>query len=968
MFDFPGPRLFGLPPGADFPRLLVVGLLARMRGCPPETLARVELYVNTRRMQRRLTALFMEGPARLLPRIRLVTDLAGDPAFADLPAPVPPLRRRLELAQLVGALLKARPDLGPGTAVYDLADSLAALMDEMQGEGVPPEVLHGLDVSGLSEHWARSREFIALAEQVMAGDARDAEGRRREVVTRLAARWQEAPPDHPVLVAGSTGSRGATGLFMQAVARLPQGAVVLPGFDFDQPAAIWAGLDDALAAEDHPQYRFRALMRALDLPPEAVRRWSDAPAPCPARNRLVSLSLRPAPVTDQWRDEGQHLEDLRAATSDMTLIEAPSPRVEALAIALRLRKAAEEGRAAALITPDRTLARQVTAAMDRWGVEPDDSAGLPLPLAAPGRLLRHIAALFGQALTAEALLTLLKHPLVATGGARGDHLRWTRDLELFLRKGGPAFPDRAALDRWAAAHADGRAGWATWLADTLEPCATVGVRSLKDHLIHHIALAEALAAGAEGTPGALWDGPAGEQARATCGTLTAEAGHGGEMAPADYAGLFTAVLRREEVRNPVQAHPGVMIWGTLEARVQGAGLLILGGLNEGVWPETPPPDPWLNRQMRKEAGLLLPERRIGLAAHDFQQAVGAKEVVLTRAIRDSEAETVPSRWLNRLQNLLGGLHGQGGPERLADMRSRGARWVALAQALDVPDAPATPASRPSPCPPVAARPRTLPVTGVERLIRDPYAVYARYILNLRPLEPLARAADARLRGTLLHDVLEKFVREGTSSRDRLLEIAAGVLEQQTPWPAARRLWLARLARVADWFLDREAARKTEGAVLALERVGAVTVDGFTLTAKADRIDRLHDGRLAIYDYKTGTPPTLKAMDAFDKQLLLEACIAELGGFGDIPPASVAKVAYIGLGSSPKEVENPLADGLTGKTWVDFRKLVASYQSRAQGYTARNNLQKRNMATDYDGLSRHGEWDESDRAQAQEVGE
>ena len=131
-----------------------------------------------------------------------------------------------------------------------------------------------------------------------------------------------------------------------------------------------------------------------------------------------------------FRSNGPKLGDLAAATKDMTLIEAASPRAEALAIALILRKAAEDGRTAALITPDRGLTRQVAAALDRWRILPDDSAGRPLALSAPGRFLRHVAGLFGQRLTAEALLTLLKHPLTATGADRGLHLKLTRDLEL----------------------------------------------------------------------------------------------------------------------------------------------------------------------------------------------------------------------------------------------------------------------------------------------------------------------------------------------------------------------------------------------------------------------------------------------------------------------------------------------------------------------------------------------------------
>jgi ATP-dependent helicase/nuclease subunit B len=299
---------------------------------------------------------------------------------------------------------------------------------------------------------------------------------------------------------------------MQAVARLPQGALVLPGYDTDLPEPVWDGLADAMTAEDHPQYRFHRLMQALDLGPRDIRPWSDARPPCPARNRLISLSLRPAPVTDQWLTEGQTLHDIAEASAGMTLIEAAGPRAEALAIALILRQAAEQGRTAALITPDRGLTRQVTAALDRWGILPDDSAGRPLALSAPGRLLRHIARLFGRRLTGEALLTLLKHPLTATGADRGSHLRWTHDLELKLRRSGPPFPTAADLARWAATRpADGVADWAAWLGRVFDGVEEAGERPLTDHVTHHLTLAEALAQGPGGTgTGELWRENAGE--------------------------------------------------------------------------------------------------------------------------------------------------------------------------------------------------------------------------------------------------------------------------------------------------------------------------------------------------------------------------------------------------------------------------------------------------------------------------
>ncbi len=966
------PRLFALPPGVDFPRALVAGLRHRMAALPPEAIARVDLFVNTRRMQRRLRAVLADGGAALLPRVRLITDLGQDAVMAGLPPAIPPLRRRLELTQLIGRLLDSDPDLAPRTAIYDLADSLATLMDEMQGEGVTPDAIARLDLSDHAVHWQRSLSFIRIVSGYFAPDQPpDAEARQRLVVERLTAAWAVAPPQHPVIVAGSTGSRGATALLMRAVADLPQGAVVLPGFDFDQPDAAWQALADAMTAEDHPQYRFRSLLDRLKAGPADVRTWHDTPPPSAARNRLVSLSLRPAPVTDQWLHEGPALGDLRAATDGLILIEAASPRQEALAIALCLRQVAEGTSFAALVTPDRTLARQVTAALDRWGIVPDDSAGRPLALSAPGRFLRHVSALIGRKLTAEGLLTLLKHPLTATGADRGLHLLTTRELELRLRKKGPQFPHGADLIAWAGPD-PARLTWANWLAAAITRLDQPGPGALVDHVTRHLALAEVLAAGPGGTgTGRLWQGAAGAEAKAATEELSREATHGGTLTAADYADLFTAILNRRDVRETVQAHPRIMIWGTLEARVQGADLVILGGLNDGIWPARPAPDPWLNRQMRQNVGLLLPERQIGLSAHDYQQAIAAPQVILTRAARDAEAETVPSRWLNRLINLMTGLPDQTGPEALAAMRARGAVRLQMAAGLDVASALA-PEKRPAPRPPIPARPRGLFVTEITRLIRDPYAIYAKHILRLRPLDPLLQPPDARERGLALHSILEQFIQRRPTetpdqARDRLMATADAVLLADIPWPAARRLWRARLDRLADWFLAEQAARP--GHPVAMEKTGSVTLENpdFTLSARPDRIDEMKDGRLNILDYKTGAPPTPDAQRHFDKQLLLEAAMAERGAFAGLTGRTVAEIRYIGLTATPKVLATEMTPGLTDAVWQELIRLITRYQERDQGYASRRAVASRRFEGDYDHLARFGEWDDSDSPVPEDVG-
>ncbi|MCL4186064.1 MAG: double-strand break repair protein AddB [Rhodobacteraceae bacterium] len=957
--------VFALPPGADFARAFAAGLTARFAGAPPEELARAEVYLATGRMRRAVAAALAADGARLLPRLRLVTDPGAALPLAGLPPPAPRLRRLLDLARLTRAALDRSPDLGPPAAAFALAESLARLIDEMAEEGVAPASLALLDVGGHARHWQRAQAFLAIVAGYLAGSAGapDPGARQAMAVAALEAGWAVAPPAHAVIVAGSTGSRGTTAALMAAVARLPAGAVVLPGFDDAMPAAAWAALATDDGAEDHPQTRFLRFLDRLGMAPADVAPWIAATPPDPARNRLVSLALRPAPVTDAWRAEGPGLGNLVGAVAGLTLIEAPSPRAEAAALALLMREAVGGGRRVALVTPDRGLTRQVAAALGRWGIRPDDSAGQPLALTPPGRLLRQTAALFGRQAEAAALLAVLKHPLAHGGAGRGPHLLHTRELELWLRRGGPAYPDASDLARWAAL-AEGRAGWAAWLSGLLSCLADAAPAPLAERFARHLRLAEGLAAGTgAGGAGLLWDGAAGEEARSAIDALGREAATGPEVTPADYLALLETLFSGRALRETVAADPRAMIWGTIEARVGGADLVLLGGLNEGSWPAAPSPDPWLSRPMRRAAALLLPERQIGLAAHDFQQAVAAPQAVLSRAIRDSDAQTVPARWLNRLMTLLAGL--PGGADALAAMRGRGDRALALARALERPAVAQPRAGRPAPRPPAALRPQSLSVTEVQTLIRDPYAIYARHILRLRPLDPLGPDADAALRGEVLHGVMARFLRNRpgdeapAAAAARLLALADDELAREVPWPAARRLWRAQFAAVAPYLLARLAAAPGTPAGIEIRGVLRIDPPGTMLTGRADRIDRLPDGRLHVIDYKTGSLPTLAEMEAFDKQLLIEAAMAERGGFDGLAPAPVARISHIGLRGEATERCTELAADATARLWEGLSRLLAAYGPGGRPYLSRRAVRSEGWAGDYDHLARFGEWEPTD---------
>ncbi|MGI9388897.1 MAG: double-strand break repair protein AddB [Boseongicola sp.] len=980
MFDpTTGSRVFGVPPGADFPAAVVDGILNRIADQPPEALARVQIIVNTQRMRRRLVSLLQSGPARLLPRIDLITEAGRLIPTAELPDVVPDLQRKLDLARLIEPLLESGAAPAPRSALFDLADSLAGLLDELHSEGVSPNEILNLDVGDHSEHWVRSLQFFRIVQAYLAetgASSQDLEARRRAATEMVVETWRFRPPETPVLVVGSTGSRGTTFELMKSVASLPQGAIILPGFDNSMPKHVWSLLTDCdQPLEDHPQYRFAVILKSLGLAPSDVLTWPTT-VPDAARNQLISLSLRPAPVTRQWRREGPEIGDLIPVTKNLSLIEAPQQRDEAQAIAVALREAVSNEQTAALITPDRTLGRRVAAALARWNIEPDDSGGRPLSLTPPGRFLRQVALMMGELPTAENVVALLKHPLTRTGsGDRGEHLLTTREFELMLRKGATGIVSPGAIQKFQKKQT-GRDEWCAWLIDIIASFGSPVAPTLGAISARHIALAEQIAQGPSGDgSGDLWDKETGRKALEACEGLAQEAVANYKATLFDYRQLLDAALQADDARDPDGAHPEVMIWGTLEARAQGAELVILGGLNEGTWPARPEPDPWLSRSMRRSVGLLLPERQIGLSAHDYQQAVAAESVILSRSCRDSESETVPSRWLNRLTYLLNGLPDQNGSVALDQMRTRGTRYLSIAAALDRPGQEVPARKRVAPAPLSAVRPKSYTVTEIEKLIRDPYAIYAKHVLALKPLDPLRPEPSAALKGTVFHEILNRLIDRGPFANQAefeklLLALADEELFKSVRWPQFRALWRGHLVAIAPMLAEKELARQSLVKSLRCEVKGEMKLPGspFSVRGKADRIDRLMDGRLAIYDYKSGGAPTSKQVRHYQRQLLIEAVMAEHGGFDETEPAEVSFVGHIGLNRSTKDDHIDLAETEIKGVTVDFRtstilrelhQLLDHFDQDKSGYMPRRAMEKVRWEGDYDQLARFGEWADTD---------
>ncbi len=972
------PQIFSIDPGIPFLEALAAGILRRY-GRNPDALARVTILLPTRRACRNLSDAFLraaDGAPLLLPVIRPLGDADEDEldlrgALDASQQPMPTLERDLLLARLLMLTPLAGGD--PANALH-LARPLAALLDTTQTEEVGLDKLPDLVQGELADHWQQTVQFLAIireqwpAIKAERGQLDSAEHRRLRMQAWIDL-WRAAPPHDPVIAAGSTGTIPATARLLHLVARLPQGCVVLPGLDQHLDDASWAELREE---PTHPQYALAQLLEKLEVARAEVQPWSDMAQEETPRLSLLREALLPPEQTHRWRD----LPPPPAAAFDgLQRIEAPGPREEAMAIALAMRETLEiPGRTAALITPDRGLARRVAAELRRFDIAVDDSAGRPLGQTPPAILLRQLNAALAEDFAPVPLLSLLKHPFLRLNLPRGEWLRWVRLLEREALRG---TLKGKGLDGLA-----GKIGENTRLTGIFEDFRAAllplldafsqAQSSIPQMLRALIGCAERLCATTSGRDMPLWQQEDGEALHGLMVDLLGSGESFGPIAPAQWPRLFEALLAGAVVRPRWGSHPRLSILGLLEARLVRADRVILAGLNEGTWPPQPEEDPWLSRPMRKQLGLPAPERRLGQTAHDFVMAAAHADCILSRSAKVDGTPTVPARWLARLEARLG--------ENDAWKATLQNPYLHWADMLDRPAMYKQTDSRPRPRPPVAARPRALSVTRIEEWIRDPYALYARRILALKPLDELARPADARVRGEAIHDTLEKFLRQHPDALPdddaALAELLALGQETFAPYmqqPAVAALWWPRFERAMRWFLDYERERRMHGfRPVLLEQKGelefAAPAGSFTLSATADRIDRSAFGMLSILDYKTGTPPTAKQVKAgLAPQLALEAAIAKAGGFADLPAAAIAELVYIRLrgGEVPGEASSiegkniPGADELADIALNGLKNWVSRFDDASMPYLSRPRPQFVAYAGDYDHLARTAERSEGD---------
>jgi ATP-dependent helicase/nuclease subunit B len=959
-------RIFSIPAGApfldSFARALSEGRL--IEGFPgkggPLALARATIYVPTQRAARALGEALRRAsgaPSAILPRIAPLgafeptqdsllfeeSDAAG-----DAPPAISELSRRMALTELVlawgralsGAIVAidsagerryhaAEPSLviaSPAQA-FALAGDLAALIDDMTIEGVSWERLANLAPGDFDAYWRITLDFLKIAATQWPAHLRerglvDQAERGAILVEHEIARLASGGFDGPVIVAGSTGARRATAKLIAAVARAPQGAVVLPDLDLALDEVSWAMIgEEALAT--HPQAGLFRLMAAIEAKRDEVREIGPVTPPLRARAGLISEALRPADSTELWRQRSGPLaaEKIDEALRDVCVIEAADEGEEALALAIALRETLETaGKTAALITPDLALTRRVKAELARWDVAIEDTAGRRIGESQPGILAKLILDA-SQTRQAPEVLALLSHPLTRIGRSPRELAVATRALEIGVFRGVlPASdlsnPEHVMLSARSGGGGErendlrGRLSKADWLAAAallsdamaaLAPLAGLApFASLEAHIAAHREALGALCRDETGTD-LLTVSPDGARLAALMDEWRDTTPANFAIEPSDYRALFEKIAGQEPAPDaPTRSGP-LQILGLLEARLLAFDLTLIAGLDETVWPPAAETDAFLNRPMRKALGLSPPERRIGQTAHDFVAALGARQAILSRARKRGGAPTVPSRFLQRIAAAAGDASYGAAVER-------GEEYLSLARRIDRPVATAR-ALRPAPKPPTHLRPTSLSVTRIETLRRDPYAIFAEKILSLKPLDPIGALPGAREIGTLWHAALAEFAESGGApltpieERERLIGLARAKFASLLTDDSFRLLSWPRIERGLDYFLDYDRERRARVARLLTEERGNLMIPlaggaDFSLTAVADRIEILDDGEISLVDFKTGSMPGLNEVRVgFSPQLTLEAAMIRRGAFKNAPRRTPVSARYLKLGGA-----------------------------------------------------------------------
>jgi len=1000
-------KLFSIAPDAPFLLTLAQGLmdgtlLPNWPRTGPFWLSDITVYVPTKRARLALIdqLLNLNEGTQLLPNIFTLGE--GDDAenafFTDPDVEgfnvTTKLYRTTILSQLIKRWAQIAAQNGqPGfssppstTEILAMAQSLGALIDDFLTEEIGFERIKDLVPEELAQNWQETLRFLEIAFEAWPAHLNeigqiDAALLRRQRFDFAAASLPLRYGDRPVIAAGSTGSVPATRRFLAAIAKLPNAAIVLPGFDTSMsPQEQVHLIDDNNQCHAHPQFGMAKLLRQIGEGPSAVQELAPTTG---ARSTILNAALARPEQTANWHSgrANIHPEQLDQALQNVGLLALENLDQEARAIALAAREAVEKGQHVGIISPDRDLARRIKVELERFDIVIDDSAGMPLSQSPAGRWFRQLLAALHSDFKPVDLVAFLANRNVRLDRDRAQISKWRELLDLSVLRGARGINGLEGIKLLIADNASKKTERVTkrlkqeeaddliLLLDDLQRAIApilhdgtvkwnlADIARSVPALVHNICGTDAAQSGMfQGVNELLQWGE--DLARCTHFSPTSQ--------PLDIIASINLLMQNISVRPPETTRQDVQIWGRIEARLLNANLMILAGLNEGVWPEIAEPGPWLSRGMKLAMSLDPPERKIGLAAHDFLMGMGSENLLITFAKRRGTSPSDPSRFIQRLQAFLG-------EAQTEKLYANTDRFKIMLANLDAVDAPKL-SPRPAPTPAANIRPRRLSITEIETLIRDPYAIYAKHVLGLKKWRPLGAAPDSAERGTLIHDVLGRFVEQGhdftaPNAHEILMQLATQIYQRLDDVADRRDIWLKRFASIADQVIAYETKRDPQISERHAEEFGAAQLpvgnEMFEIYGYADRIDLQHDGAAELIDFKTGSIPAPKDMQNFmSPQLPMEAMILRHAGFKDTPKADTVALTYIKLshGPSPFEITNfatgkQSLDALIDDYWRHFSAFADIMLMRDQTTMAAQLMPKENQqfAGDYDHFARQKEW-------------
>ncbi|AKK20161.1 double-strand break repair protein AddB [Candidatus Liberibacter africanus] len=990
----------------------------------PLSLASVTIYVPTKRAIQELRSEFIEITGKksiILPTIKSLGDITEGNFTADLllscdlNPPVSNIQRLLELAHLILMWRNKLPNsikdlypesplslpISPANAIW-LAKNLADIIDTIETEEKTWDGLYALQNEQYGMWGLLALGFLKIANQYWTDRLSElnASSPAKYQIDLMHAEEKSLLNEKkwPVIIAGSTGSIPATARLMSTVANNPNGAIVLPGLDFSISNKIWDKITDKsprisnsnATYSMHPQYSLANLLQFLKIKREDVKNLGKIDEEMYMRSVVISKSFLPSDTSETENTsilDNNILQNIQKYFSDVSLVEADNEREEATAIAVALRMSLDENKKtkSALITADRNLSRRVKLELIRFGIDVDISAGIPLSNTLQNSILTSLLNAVFKPSDTIAIANLIKHPLAKFGFSEKHLYKAKNALELIaLRKNTNSYDivrlKSLVLERIATQqHSSHVPLWQSRLSDEDKDLAS----SLADHITQSIiplvthkndtlSISDWTKLTANCLQNICFDEHAklpnlwrAEEGKAISSLFQkiVETSSSIKANAIEWIDIITALIAGETVAPINDKSSNIFILGTLESRLLSFDTVILGGLNEGIWPKHPPKNPFLSRMMQSDLGLEIDEKYIGQASHDFEMASGTRHLIYSRSLRANNIPTIASRWLQRLLVF-------GGNAFADDLKKKGQCYLDWARNLD--NTKKQPSHiRPKPFPPLEIQPKTYSFTEIKTLISDPYAIYAKKILKLDFIPRFKKDPDPRDRGTLFHNIISELIKKGINKNTPeinclMQKIVDSSFEQENLPPHIDIIWRHLFHKISHSFLEHEEKRQDliEKSFVNVPAKMKIESVGIHLTGNADRIDLLKSGFVDIIDYKTGNNPTENmARELTDPQLSLEAAALQAGAFTQIDCKKVDNLFYIRLKKKFKEdcitdnnKENYSADALAEKSLSNFIEMITLLQSGKKPFISYLRLPKEsNTWSEYDHLARIAEW-------------